>query len=206
MKKVYFVRHGQSEGNAKRFHQDDSAALTQKGIEQAEALGNRFKSIEVGEIIASSFKRAKETAEIINKVLNKPIEYSDLLVERKRPTSIEGLEYIHEDAIKTKELIEENYHNPEFKHSDEESFFEMKDRAIKAIDYIRMRKEDNVLVVSHSDFIVCMIGVMIFGEKFKSEEDLQLNHALKSNNTGITLCEFTDRWRIRTWNDHAHLG
>lgn len=204
--KVYFVRHGESVGNAKRIHQDGSAPLSEKGISQAETLAKRFENIEVDKIIASPFKRAEETAEIINKVLNKPIEYSDLFIERKRPTSIEGLEYIHEEAVKTRTLIEENYHDPKFKHSDEETFFEMKDRATKAIDNLSKLTEENILVVSHSDFIICMLGVMIFGDKFESGEDLELNSALKSNNTGITLCEFTDRWRIRTWNDHAHLG
>ncbi len=204
--KVYFIRHGQSEGNAKRFHQNSSASLTNIGVKQAEDLAKRFASIEIDKIISSPFKRTKHTSEIINKNLNKPIEYSQLFIERKMPSEIEGLEYQDPEAIKVKSFIGSKNHNPDFKHSDEETFFEMKKRAKEALKFLEGITEENVLVVSHFEFIVCLLGVMIFGDEYELNTDLKFVLTFKSNNTGITLCEFNEKWRIRTWNDHAHLG
>lgn len=203
--KVYFVRHGETKENATNIHQASTADLSEKGINQAHLVAERLESFPINLIISSTHDRTKQTAEIINSRIKKPAKESDLFIERKRPTVIEGLEYEHPKAVEIKSQIHANYHIPEFRHSDEETFFQMKERAKKALDFLENLEEENVLVVTHSDFILCMLGIMIFGDEFNAHDDLKFVSTFQSNNTGITCCEFTNKWRIKSWNDHSHL-
>ncbi|MGH7249873.1 MAG: histidine phosphatase family protein, partial [Minisyncoccia bacterium] len=93
-KLIYFVRHGETESNAKQIRQGPEGHLTEKGRAQALATAKRFPK-GVGRpqaIIASPYERTKETAGIIAKELGMEVEYSDLLVERRNPTEIIGHE------------------------------------------------------------------------------------------------------------------
>lgn len=205
--KVFFVRHGRSIGNENRIHQASISELSEKGNEQAESLSERFKKININLIITSPFKRARQTAEIINKNLNKPIEESNLFRELKRPTEIEGLDIQSTNALKIKKQILINYHNPSYKHSDEETFFEFRDRGKQAIKFLETKKDfENILVVTHGELIRCLFGLMLMKEKFDSHTLISFNKSLKSYNTGIMLCEFKEEWNIITWNDISHLG
>jgi broad specificity phosphatase PhoE len=93
-KLIYFVRHGETESNAKGIRQGAEGALTEKGRAQALATAKRFpqKRGRPQVIIASPYERTKETAGIIAKELGMDVEYSDLLKERKNPTEIIGHE------------------------------------------------------------------------------------------------------------------
>jgi broad specificity phosphatase PhoE len=204
--KVYFVRHGETVENSKEVYQDAFTNLSPQGKRQAEILANRIKKINIDLIITSTFLRTKQTTEIINKKNNKPVIKSELFVERKRPTQVEGLSYKDPTALKIKNYINSNFHIESFRHSDEEIFTEMKGRAIKALDFVTKQNAENILVVSHGDFLLCIFGVVLFGNKFKAKEYLNFKDKLYSENTGITLCEFKDNnWKAVTWNDHAHL-
>lgn len=204
--KFYFVRHGESSGNAERLHQNRNTELSESGKSQAKTLSNRFKTIPVDLIISSPYERAKKTAEIINLELQKPLEISELFRERKRPTEIEGLTYDDPQAVLIKNQIINNFHNPDFRHSDEETFFDLKNRAKEVLSFLEKQPVENILVVTHGDFLRFILGVIIFEEDFKPNQAIKMSEALLGNNTGITLCEFKDRWRVITWNDHAHLG
>ncbi len=82
----------------------------------------------------------------------------------------------------------------------------MKNRAEKALTFLENQNEENILVVTHGDFLICLMGVIIFGNNLEAKSNLKFGETFISNNTGITVFEHIDRWRIRTWNDHAHLG
>jgi probable phosphoglycerate mutase len=89
---IYFVRHGETENNAKGIRQGPDGGLSPNGKMQALETALRFPKNkgrpEV--IIASPYERTKQTAEIIARELKMPVEYSDLLVERKNPSEIVG--------------------------------------------------------------------------------------------------------------------
>jgi probable phosphoglycerate mutase len=53
MKNIYFVRHGESEGNQARLYQSAETSLSEKGHLQAKLIAERFDNIEI-EIIISS--------------------------------------------------------------------------------------------------------------------------------------------------------
>ena len=91
---LYLVRHGQSEANVQQVVSCDPNVateihgLTEKGRVQAREAGQRIKERikenlwEKIQIISSDFKRARETAEIIAKVLHTSVSFDILLRER----------------------------------------------------------------------------------------------------------------------------
>lgn len=65
MKKVYWIRHGQSEGNVIQKHYGMwPVPLTEKGIADAAAAGQRLKNISFTKVYSSDMKRAVQTAQI----------------------------------------------------------------------------------------------------------------------------------------------
>ena len=60
--KLYFVRHGESQGNVAGIHQSGSVALSENGIIQAQKVAERFATIAIDVIFASDYTRALETA------------------------------------------------------------------------------------------------------------------------------------------------
>lgn len=61
---IYLVRHGQSEASITGMDGTD-APLTQKGIEQAKAISEKFAPEKIDKVVASGLKRAQQTAQII---------------------------------------------------------------------------------------------------------------------------------------------
>ena len=73
--KLILVRHGQSIANSKKISQGNQdkwidTPLTNKGIEQAQAVAKRLKDEKIEIIYSSDLKRAKQTAKEINKFYN----------------------------------------------------------------------------------------------------------------------------------------
>ena len=110
--KVYFVRHGESEYNAKSLFQDGKVLLSEKGKQQAQVLAERFLNIPIDIIISSPYPRAKKTAEIINKKIKKKIIFSELIGERKMPKETIGKYAYSDELIKIKDLMRKNAKNP----------------------------------------------------------------------------------------------
>jgi broad specificity phosphatase PhoE len=205
--KVYFVRHGESELNAKQMHQPFDSKLSLEGIKQAEFLSERLSTVKIDEIISSPFERAKQTAEIIANKINRNVIFSDLFVERKRPTEVENKHTQDPAVIEIKKQIKDNYHNLAWKYSDEENFQDVKERSLAAVRYLEGVGKENVLIVTHGTILRAIIGVMMFGDKLTSEVEERTRHFMMVGNTGLTMCEFKEnKWKLITWNDQAHLG
>ena len=207
--KVYFVRHGQTKYNVLRVHQPKNAELSELGIKQAKILAKRFSKIPVDIIYSSPMKRAKQTAEIINKSLKKRVIFSNFLKERKGPSEFlrkrtDSLEVFEINQIRN---LHEN--DPFWHYSDEENFREYQIRTKKLFKYLNSLKKENVLVISHGGPIRMAILFMMFnGKDFDAEIYYKFIDLFRLSNTGITMCEKdkTGHWDVRVFNDHAHLG
>lgn len=205
--KVYLIRHGESEFNAKGLHQHGGVPLSAHGLLQTEGLAKRFLNIPVDLIIASPYERTKQTAEAITKVVGKPIQFEPLLREVKRPTEIEGKPFDDPATSAIRREMEKNYSNPEWRHSDEENFSDFKKRGLEALRLIENLKGENIVVVSHAEMIRMLVALMMFGDGLTSEESMHVSGFFRSSNTGITICEYINNdWDMFTWNDHAHLA
>src|SRR2546430_15771723 len=62
----YFVRHGESEGNAARvFTGQTDSPLTARGRQQAAAVADELAKVRFDRIISSDLSRTRDTAEVI---------------------------------------------------------------------------------------------------------------------------------------------
>jgi broad specificity phosphatase PhoE len=213
-KHIYFVRHGETQANASGIRQGPESELNDEGIKQAAFVAKRFDTIPIDVVIASPFPRTKKTGEIISSHIEKPLETSELFRERKAPSEILGLKIGDPIGDEVTLKIKENYYTPNWRHSDEENFEDLKERAGQAVQFLEARKEENILVVSHGLFMRIFMARVIFGEEMTPHEFVKTVWSHWMKNTGITAYEFDPNrtgwenkgWLIKTWNDHAHLG
>ena len=211
MKKVYFVRHGESEGNAGPIRQISTTPLTKKGKSQAVFVARRCASLHVDVVISSTMTRAKETAGIVLEKILKPVEYSELFVERRRSSEVLGKPKDDQNSLDVEKIIEEKFHMPNFRFSDEENFEDLKDRARKALEHLAERPEENILVITHGFFMRIIMAYVLFGDALTGDECERCVRVFHMENTGITALVYneTDKkipWWLWIWNDHAHLG
>lgn len=211
MKKIYFVRHGESEGNIGSIHQSSVSSLTEKGKKQAVFLANRCVKFPIEIIVSSAFNRAKETAEIISDKIGKPLEISDLFIERRKPKEQIGKSKDDPMAIHSEKTIRENFHIENFQFSDEETFNDLKNRAERALVFLQNKLEENILVVTHGFFIRILMAYAVFGKELTGYECERFIRSFRMENTGITILKLDDKkidssWLLWIWNDHAHLG
>jgi broad specificity phosphatase PhoE len=83
---IYLIRHGETTLNAARILQPANTPLSQHGLAQAAALGERLKTQEVDAILSSDMVRAIQTAQAIlaERAITdvRPLKISHLLQER----------------------------------------------------------------------------------------------------------------------------
>jgi probable phosphoglycerate mutase len=79
----YFLRHGQTDWNVEeRLQGHTDTLLNENGRAQARAAAAILEKYKIDRIVSSPLVRAFETAEILNAVLQKPLEKHDGLKER----------------------------------------------------------------------------------------------------------------------------
>jgi len=211
MKRIYFVRHGESEGNVGPLRQTSTSTLTEKGKEQAAFVAERSAKLEFEVLISSTMNRAKETAEIVGTKTGKAIEYSDLFVERRRPSEMLGKRKDDPIGLHVEKEIIENFTQSGWRFSDEENFDDLKKRALAALQYLADRPEETMLVVTHGFFMRIVMASVVFGDTLQAEECEAFIRTFSMENTGITVLEYSEGkkvnpWELIVWNDHAHLG
>lgn len=208
----YFVRHGESILNSQGIRQGSEGSLSDKGKAQADITGQRLKHRKIEVLLVSPYTRTRETAAEINKYLNKPIEYNDLLKERRNPSEIVGQHADDPEVRKIVDLIDRSYHLDDYRYSDEENFEDLRDRAKALLAYLETRKEKTVLVVTHGIFLKMFIAYMLYRDNLTASGYNKLSFFNASNNAAITVCEYVDgwfapkppkRWKLLSWDDYA---
>jgi len=209
MKKIYFVRHGVTEGNDSNQFQLHTIPLSEKGVRQANLIAERLidDKIMIDVVIASSMTRASQTAGIIAKKRGLKVIESKLYEEIKRPSIVRGKSKADKEVKAIMVEIKANFANPNWKHSDEENYFLLRERAENALKFILDREEENILIVTHGSFLKMMLGVIVFNDKITPEIFKRMDYMFGTSNTGISLVEYNDLgWYVKTWNDYTHLG
>jgi probable phosphoglycerate mutase len=82
MHPIYLIRHGETALNANRTFQPPATPLSERGLSQAERLGERLRPARIGRILASDLARAAMTAEAVRAATGAPLEYDVELHER----------------------------------------------------------------------------------------------------------------------------
>jgi broad specificity phosphatase PhoE len=206
---IYFVRHGETESNAKNIRQGAGGSLTEKGRMQALETAKRFPKHRGRPqvIIASPYQRTRETAEIIAKELGMKVKYSDLLVERRNPTEIIGHEGGEPKVREIIDRIDKSYHADDLRVSDEENFEDLKKRAKKLLAYISRRNAKRIIMVTHGIFLKMVAAYMVHGDSLTASEYNNLSYFNPISNASMAICSYKhhwlkrNEWKILVWND-----
>lgn len=206
--RLYFVRHGESEGNLGRRHQTRDTPLSETGRKQAQVLAERARYLPLEIILASPYARAQETAKVIAAATKLRVEIIDVLHEFKRPSEIEGKDIHDPDALRVKKLVREHFGDKDWRYADEENFFDLQKRISQFWTEVSQRSEKHILVVSHGGIIKDIIAIMLFGEALTPDLSRRFFDGIPMANTGLTICDRReDRvWNLVTLNDQSHLG
>lgn len=206
MKTIYLVRHGETQNNVEKRsgHPDDP--LTEKGEKQAHLLGQRFLHIPIDTVVSSPYTRAHRTAEAIGKVKKIPIQISELFHEVVGPSIFIGKSYDDPSLLDLRKQRHDNWGNPDWRHSDEENFFDVLERAKKAQAFLEEHPSNNLAVTSHGGFMRVLAGLILLRDKYTAELSTVLYPALGVSNTGITVLQYEKKkWTLFRWNDTVHL-
>lgn len=158
---IFVTRHGQTDWNVlEKLQGQTDIELNDIGRQQAKETGELIKNENIDLIISSPLKRAKETAQIINRNFNVSIIEDNRLMER-RFGKCEGL--TKNDRKKLKEINPEindiwNY-NKNINFNNMETMKEFRSRIYEFLDdMIKDYKDKNILIVTHggtSVYIKC---------------------------------------------------
>jgi probable phosphoglycerate mutase len=217
MKKMtlHLVRHGESLANeadkAGRPRPADWDALSARGWEQARGLGRRLEDHGIEVIVASTMRRAQETAQGINEVLQLPLETDPDLHELKQSDAFYGSvpEVGDTASLNWMPASPRDHAEP-----GAESFDAMLARVVRVRERMEQRAgEERILLVTHYGWLHFLLGVTLFGDGFGPQQLPGLWLAAHAN-TGISVFERRARrmdgidfsgWGVTTWNDQAHL-
>ncbi|MBI5139677.1 histidine phosphatase family protein [Candidatus Nomurabacteria bacterium] len=211
-KLIYFVRHGESELNARGIRQGREGALSEKGRMQVHETAERFpkKKGKPEIIIASPYERTKETAEIIANELKMKVYYSELLVERRNPSEIVGHAGKEKTVQEIVDKIDKSFHDDSLRYSDEENFTDLKHRAKELLAYIKTLPENRIIMVTHGIFLKMVISYIVRGESLNASEYNKLSFFNAMDNAGITIVKYIphwfkkDEWKLVAWNNELN--
>lgn len=222
----YMIRHGESLLNAAHIRQGWEGSLSPKGVEQAITTGKRLANYRFDAVLVSPYVRTKETAEnICTQIKHKlpPMEFVELLTERRNPTDIVGQSGDEPNIKHIVDLIDKSFHKDDYRYSDEENFLDLKERARKLLVYLAHRPEKNILVVTHSIFLKMVASFILYRDKLTADKYNLLSYHNASNNASITIFEYNSgwlgdgwlgrkyypiekRWKILAWDDFSVDG
>ena len=141
--KLYVARHGQTEYNAQnRICGVTDLPLTEKGLQQAEALAQKLKDKNIDVIIASPLIRAQQTAAAVSGAIGVPVITDSRITEQNYG--------IYEGKDRGDMGFYANKRQFAVKYPQGESMFQLAGRIYPFLDAIKEKYTDkNVLLVCH---------------------------------------------------------
>jgi len=207
--RLYLIRHGEAFCNVEPIigGMNGDEGLTERGADQALRLRDRLQAtreIDADVLIASTFPRARQTAEIIAPAIGLPIVFDDE-VQEMRPGDADGISITQ---------FRERYGLPDWDRDpahplapNGESYITFMARVTKAMDRIVAEHEGKtVVIVCHGGVIDGSLGYFI-GLPVVPRPPVQFD----THNTSITQWDRRQhglddpRWRLIRYNDDAHL-
>ncbi|NLK07840.1 MAG: histidine phosphatase family protein [Firmicutes bacterium] len=157
--KIYVVRHGETDWNAKQRYQGQrDIPLNAAGTQQAKQVAERFANCPIDFLISSDLSRARATAEIVGGRINLPVSVNPLWRER---------DFGHWDGL-TRAEIEAKYPKEWHRYREEpltggpkdgETLQELQMRAVKAVEWVlEQYPQQTGIVFSHGGLIRSLFG------------------------------------------------
>lgn len=174
-KTLYLVRHCRATG------QEPDAELTSQGFEQAQALTDFFRKIDVSHIVSSPFTRAIQSIEQLAESRSLPIQIDDRLAERVLST---------EDMPDWMEKLEQSFLDFDLKFEGGESAREAAERGAEAL----AEAPDGAILVTHGN----MMGLLL--KKFEEAYGFEEWKALSNPDVYILSIDKDSTSIKRMWN------
>ncbi len=198
---LLLVRHGQSEGNARRIYQGQmDLPLTELGRRQAEALAERLACRDISLLYSSDLSRALETAWIVGRRLG----LTPITDPRLREIDLGGWSGLTRDQVIARygEEWERWSRGEDIDHAGGESFERFWERIRSFIeDVLKRHPGETVLAVTHGGVSRILASKLLGLNLREMFTDLP-----PSLNTGITEVRFCGgEAELVSWMDGAHL-
>lgn len=198
--RIILVRHGQTTCNvADLWHGWDDCALTDEGLRQARATGDRLAAEPVDAVYSSDSRRALQTAAAIAAPHGlEPIADAGLRERhagRFEGLGIDGVLRVHPTVWEDRAADYWGWRPP-----DGESFHEVMDRSMEVVDRIRWRHPGGtVVIVTHMGPARVLLS-RLGGVPLKNTYDLPFP------STGVSIFSVgDDEASVETVNDAAHI-
>lgn len=156
---LLFIRHGQTSWNVEHRlpGQLPGIALNDAGREQAARLAEALSVLPISTIVTSPLERAYDTASLLNRERNLPLQLDPDLMD----TNIghwAGQSY-HE-LNKSDESWKSFVHNPTVAPEDVETFPQVQNRAVAAVERWRKRESSGLFIafVAHADVVKLLVA------------------------------------------------
>jgi len=208
-KHIYLMRHAESRANIDRVAGEESVPLTEEGIQQARLVAERFKKLNVLDVVLTShYKRAQQTAHAIASACNVPMETIEMAHEREVPKVLADM---HKDDPRAKKLMKEFHYgwmSDDDKEHQGEDFNALRKRVIALTAELESREEQHIAVVSHGFFLKFFVAHHLLGPHLTPEIYIDwIAEKMRMSNTGITYftVDEENRWQMYVWSDFSHL-
>lgn len=159
MKTIYFVRHAKAGG------QEVSAALTEKGVEQAFKLVDFFATKPIEKIYSSPFKRAIDTIQPLATFKNLKVVIDDRLSERV----LSGVPLVDWQA-----KLKQSFEDFDLELEGGESHSAGMKRAVSIIEEVLASNYDHIILVSHGNLTTLLIRY--FNESFGFDDLMEMSN------------------------------
>lgn len=170
---IIFIRHTEKEETG------EDPSLTEKGIKQAKHLANRLKKEKFNEFYCSDMNRAKQTAEVVSKIIK---------IKPKVEKSLNEF---------TSEMLKDNknkWNKEEKKHYHE---------LISFLKKIAKEPEENkfMLIIAHG---ITNRIILSYFLKLNLKKIIPFRQAEGGVNSIYWADKFKN-WRLKIWNDNNHI-
>jgi probable phosphoglycerate mutase len=200
MTEITIVRHGETEWNKKMQLQGfTDSPLTDKGIRQANLLGEEIKWRKFDQLIISDLYRAEHTAQIINRHLELEMKKNKGLRERSFGV-MEGMTR-EEIALKHADIYNAYIKRKStFDIPGGESLIRFYERVIDTLNEIILQFDNQkILIVSHGGVIDCVIRYI-----FQLNLDDKRNFTIYNTSVNSFTIE-NNNWILEEWGNINHL-
>lgn len=211
MKTVYFIRHGETDGNASNLFQHSDISLSEKGKEQAKRIAERCRSLDAEIIISSTMARAQQTAEAIAAETQLSVESSADLREVAVPSALIGQDKNGAEAEKFNHYLENFlYQEPDEKFEDAENYSEVIGRVQSVFKMLEAKPEEKIIVVSHGRFLRSVFAFVLANQGDARVSGIIDTSMKMMDNTAVSVLQFgqfePDKWLLSIYNDQAHFA
>ena len=189
--RLIFVRHAQTDANAKHYLQGQSdGVLNETGLAQAASIAEHLRTFFIDKVYSSNQKRAVATASPIANEHGLSVQTDPRLQEWNcgdwdALPEVDFMRMVKEQGLKASTLQPPNG----------ETFQQVRSRAEAVLtDILRQSEGKSVLICSHGDFIRSMIGVLM-----GIDADVVTNFFLDNASYSI-LEKQQGAWKILTLN------